>query len=97
PNQVPEAVLEYLYKDLLNRLSKQPGLIHKTRSIFVKIKFFDFSQTTIQHATNQFTANDFRELFLTRCREHNKAIRLIGYGVHFNASTPNSSQLELNI
>jgi len=66
------------------------------KSLFVKIKFSDFTQTTIEKSYLNLDYNDFESLFLKRYAESSKKIRLIGIGVRFNTNS-NDEQLVLNL
>jgi DNA polymerase-4 len=57
--------------------------IHKQ---FIKIKFSDFKQTTVESVSNHFDEILFVELFRKGWIRQNKPIRLIGAGVRFGPS-----------
>ena len=99
PDELPLEILQYLYRDLHHRLEIKPELNAKIKSIFVKIKFADFSTTTIQKTRYELDFNAFKQLFQTRQQEHQKAIRLIGFGVHFytDADIMQNDQLLLEL
>jgi DNA polymerase IV len=52
---------------------------------FVKIKFMDFKQTTVEQVSNRLDNQIFYNLFNIGFKRHNKPIRLIGIGVRFDA------------
>lgn len=64
------------------------------KSCFVKIKYSDFSQTTIEMAGQDFNLETFQVLFGRRFAERADPIRLIGLGVRFQTKAP-SAQLSL--
>lgn len=90
--------LESCYEDLSARLVKHEDKFIK--NIFVKIKYADFSSTTIEAPMNV-EFESFKELF---CKRHSQrtvddegistAIRLLGVGVKF-ITYENKGQLEL--
>lgn len=57
------------------------------KSQFVKIKFADFSQTTVEQSCIEITINHFIQLFDKRYNKCDKAVRLLGVGVHFANQT----------
>jgi len=99
PNGIPLEIPKAIYKDLEDRLNRQPDLLNNIQSIFVKVKFSDFTQTTIQQSQQHIDFTSFSKLLQIRCHAQNKAIRLIGFGVHFNSSgsSVNNSQLALDL
>lgn len=50
---------------------------------FVKIKFYDFKQTTAETTSNNWDEQIFFDLFKSGFNRHNKAVRLLGIGVRF--------------
>ena len=87
-----------LCDELLRRLQKaqrQQKLSPKT--LFIKMRFHDFSTTTLQMTGTQITASSYQHL----CKKiwqrgNNKPVRLLGIGVQFYQ--PNQpEQLELNL
>ena len=84
-----------LYEDLLKRLQRakqQQKLIPKT--LFVKMRFYDFSTTSLQMAGTQLSIEAYQYLCKKIWQRGNKAVRLIGIGIQFH--TPNQpEQLEL--
>ncbi len=97
PGKNPSEVLENLFIELENRLSHQTDLRNKIKSIFVKIKFNDFSLTTIQETCSMIKLDAFTRLYNIRAAEHNKPIRLIGFGVHFICGEEDSGSRQLEL
>lgn len=84
--------LKSLYVDFCKRLEK---FIHRSKSsIFVKIKYFDFSSTVIERRFERISYEHFLELFKERFSQRAEAIRLIGIGVKFKEGET-SLQLQL--
>ncbi len=83
-----------LYEKLLSRAEQVDNIpaIHK---LFVKIKFFDFSHTTIECMATEPDYNIFLELLSKAAKRENKAIRLIGIGVRFGEKKETSNQMKL--
>jgi DNA polymerase-4 len=80
------------YSRLNERL--EPHSDRMIKSVFVKIKYGDFAQTTIESQATHFTQELLEELFLKRFCEKKQAIRLVGVGVKF-FSQKSTEQLEL--
>ncbi|WP_049720960.1 DNA polymerase IV [Gilvimarinus polysaccharolyticus] len=51
---------------------------------FVKVKFADFSSTTLERAGGEFTRNSFAELILEAASRNEGLVRLLGVGVRLN-------------
>ena len=83
----------HLFERMTTRLQKHDGKLIK--GIFVKIKYGDFTQTTIENKRNEYTLSDFQELFFKRFSARGEPVRLIGIGVRFYSS-PNGDQLQLD-
>lgn len=88
-----EGYLEKNFEEMLARLSKYQDRQFKT--IFVKIKYEDFSQTTIEEPFEALTLEKFQSLFQKRFQERKEPARLLGLGVKFHADARFSSQLLL--
>lgn len=52
---------------------------------FIKIKFFDFKQTTVETISTNLDEQKFTELLQRGFQRHNKMIRLLGVGVRFGS------------
>lgn len=63
---------------------------------FVKIKFHDFTQTTVEQAGAEISVASYTQLLTTAYARGNKPVRLIGVGVRLHDTTQqNQSQLDL--
>ena len=87
-----QKVLPDLFQLLQNRLKR-----YNTQTIkgqFIKIKFYDFTQTTVECIHSPLELPLFYELLAQGFRRGNKDIRLIGLGVRFheNGSSQNNWQ-----
>ncbi len=80
-----------LFEELKNRLSQHAD--KKIKNIFVKIKYFDFTVSTIETSIALNYMN-LKSLFNKRYRLKNDPIRLVGLGVRFYCYE-NRGQLEL--
>ena len=88
-----EAELEPLLARLAQRLQRigTPAF----RGLSVKIKFADFSQTTVELAGQTLAAAVFRQLLHTGFARGNKPVRLLGVGVRLREDSPVAQQLPL--
>ena len=95
-NKVPEGVLDSLFTELKTRLEKSDKTLADIKTLFVKIKFSDFTSTTAQLPIDEFCQSAFRQLLRTKICNEERPIRLLGYGVHFNHDKPKpTSTLQL--
>ncbi len=79
-NKLPE-----LYDDLMARLNKNQAM-DLIRAIVVKIKFFDFKQTTLETSRVRVPSLEiFREMLVTAVKRQNKPVRLLGIGVRLTS------------
>ena len=83
PGEIPQQVPDALFTDLASRLDKSDKNLSDIKSIFIKVKFSDFTSTTAQAPLKTFDINAFNELFNTRVKDENRPIRLIGFGAYF--------------
>lgn len=72
---------------------KEPG--RQIAKIFVKLKFSDFSRTTIERAGLLPSPDNFQLLLSEAFARTGKPVRLLGIGVRFTEIPPNDSQLSL--
>jgi DNA polymerase-4 len=96
--------LKYCYEEMIERLKKYSERFIKT--IFIKIKYSDFKQTTIEEAITEIDFSTFFNLFLERLQglsaesemieDMKKKVRLIGLGVKFHSES-NLGQLSLEL
>ncbi|WP_320822572.1 DNA polymerase IV [Reinekea sp.] len=83
--------LPLLYAGLMQRINDQdcPPL----KSVFVKVRFSDFTTTTLERAW-ALEADSYQRLLRAACAKNSKAVRLLGLGVRFNEAG-SSAQLSL--
>lgn len=82
--------LKHCYEEMIERLKKHSNRAVKT--IFIKIKYSNFKQTTIEESLFDFSFENFLNLFLERFssnkneeqNDSSKMVRLIGLGVKFH-------------
>jgi DNA polymerase IV len=89
-----EEKLEELFQDLMADLAQKESTREITK-IFVKLKFSDFTRTTAERAGLAPTLQDFRALLDEAFNRTGKPVRLIGLGVRFADTAPESAQLDL--
>jgi DNA polymerase-4 len=66
------------------------------RKIFVKLKFADFTRTTVERAGRPPSLGEFRSLLAEAFARTGKSVRLMGVGVRFAApEPPEAAQLAL--
>lgn len=75
--EIPE-----LYQRLNQRLHR-PGSSYPVHKQFVKIKFVDFSHTTVECVVDGLSVSPFYQLMQTGFARQAKAVRLLGVGVRF--------------
>ena len=63
--------------------------------IFVKLKFSDFTRTTVERAGLQPSLEQFRSLLHEAFARTGKQVRLIGLGVRFASTEQDETQLRL--
>ncbi len=89
-----EEKLEDLFQELMGDLAQKEATRSITK-IFVKLKFNDFTRTTAERAGLSPTLQDFRSLLSEAFARTGKPVRLIGVGVRFAETTPESAQMDL--
>lgn len=98
PEQVTHELVQALFSKLSGRLhGLKKESVKDIKTLFVKIKYSDFKQTTIQTASTEFSAIAFAQLINTRLKISNKPIRLIGLGVHFIDKDIKTAGEQLNL
>ena len=94
--------LQKLYEELIHRLAvfeekqqanNEAGGLAKIKSLQLKLKFFDFTSTTIECQSRQLDVVVFQQLLEKAWLRTGKAIRLLGIGVGFDYSK--NQQLDL--
>lgn len=92
-----EARIPELYEDLISELQKS-GAIDRVRSIFVKIRFSDFTRTTVERSGMVLHLDNFLTLLHEGLQRKSLSVRLLGLGVRFQEDRPaNTLQLDLQI
>ena len=88
--------LEKVYKEFDRRWKKKESFHELVRGHIVKVKFFDFKQTTHECQSNQPpTLDEFMPLFeKTYQKFPGKAVRLIGVGVKLKTAKENDDQVD---
>jgi len=81
--EIPEDVYQDLFEELKTRLKKSDKNIGDIKTIFVKLKFSDFTSTTAQLPFEQFSASLFQKLLTTKTSHEERDVRLLGFGVYF--------------
>lgn len=76
------SIVEDLYKELLKRL-KESADNRQIKNQFIKIKFSNFKQTTLERINYTADLAQFKELLFVASAKESLKIRLIGIGVHF--------------
>jgi DNA polymerase-4 len=80
-----------LYDDWNERMARV-DLAEKIRTIFVKLKFHDFKNSTHETTFSTYPQiEDFRALLREAHERRPEPVRLIGIGVRFETSAPNSA------
>lgn len=89
------AALEPLLKDLRHRMQRA-GIVGTAHKPFVKIKFNDFSTTTVERVGTCAVDADFRALISEGLRRKNLPVRLLGVGVRLNDEAAVQLPLEID-
>lgn len=82
--------LPNLYETLISRLKKKQDL--GIRSLFMKIKYADFRQTTIERCL-PLDSGSYQSLLLSALKDHHQPVRLMGLGVRFKDDDKNQLSL----
>jgi len=75
-------VLKEIYSELNKRL-KENAATRKIKNQYIKIKFSDFKQTTLERSNEILNYIQYEQLLFEALKKEEKKIRLIGIGVHF--------------
>jgi DNA polymerase-4 len=90
-----EEKLEELFEELMAELAQKAAPRTVTK-IFVKLKFADFTRTTVERAGLAPSLNEFRSLLSEAFARTGKSVRLMGVGVRFaSLSERDETQLSL--
>ncbi len=90
-----QTVLHDLFQSLQTRLARHSD--KPMKGIFVKIKFHDFTQTTVECSSQQLELTLFHQLLVQGAQRGKKPIRLIGLGVRFNDKQPKIGWHQLSL
>jgi DNA polymerase-4 len=84
-----------LFEELMADL-KKAGAEEQVKSLFLKIRFADFTRTTVERSGLPLTIESFLQLLRLGLQRKELGIRLLGLGVRFSEESPESeAQLEL--
>ena len=86
--------LEELFEELMADLAQKEATRTVTK-MFVKLKFADFTRTTVERAGLAPTLGDYRTLLAEAFARTSKPVRLLGVGVRFAEIKPDEAQLSL--
>ena len=90
-----EEKLEELFGELMADLAQKETTRVVTK-VFVKLKFADFTRTTVERAGRVPSLGEFRNLLAEAFARTGKSVRLMGVGVRFAAAEPpEAAQLAL--
>ena len=89
-----EEKLPELFEELMADVAQKESTRTITK-IFVKLKFADFTRTTVERAGLLPTLEQFRSLLHEAFARTGKAVRLIGLGVRFASTEQDETQLPL--
>jgi DNA polymerase-4 len=89
-----EEKLPELFEELMAEIAqKEPA--RAITKIFVKLKFADFSRTTVERAGLETALQNFRTLLADGFARTGKPVRLLGVGVRFAETAQEEAQLAL--
>ncbi len=92
--EIPE-LLRMLDQRLVN---PGPTASKAITTLVMKIKFADFTQTTVQHAGTRPNLEDYKNLLREGLARSHRAVRLLGLGVRFSVAEQNdTAQLGLTL
>ena len=74
---------------------EQKEATRKITKIFVKLKFSDFTRTTVERAGLAPSVEEFRSLLSEAFSRTGKSVRLIGVGVRFASTEQDAAQIPL--
>jgi DNA polymerase-4 len=76
-------VIERLYISLMERIEAAKAW-HAIDKAFIKLKFNDFTTTTVERVGTKAVEDDYRDLLLEGWERKSKPVRLIGLGVRLS-------------
>lgn len=88
------SALPELIAKLKLRLTKLDSQ-YRVNKLFVKIKFADFTSTTVERAGEQLSPREFTVLLSEAYTRGQRAVRLLGVGVGFKEEVPHLNQMGL--
>jgi DNA polymerase IV len=92
-----EAKIPELFEDVMSDLKKS-GATEQVKSAFIKIRFSDFTRTTVERAGLALTVENFQALLRQGLSRKSLNVRLLGLGVRFHEpDAEGTTQLELQI
>ncbi len=90
-----EARIPELFEELVSDLQRS-GEMDRVKTIFVKIRFSDFSRTTVERAGLEIALSSYLQLLREGLARKDLHVRLLGLGVRFQEpQVPGPAQLEL--
>ena len=90
-----EEKLEELFAEMMADLAQKEATRVITK-IFVKLKFADFTRTTVERAGLTPSLGEYRKLLAEAFERTGKRVRLLGVGVRFaSVDQPDATQLAL--
>ena len=92
-----EAKIPELFEEVMDDLKKSGGT-DQVKSAFIKIRFSDFTRTTVERAGLSLTVENFQALLRQGLSRKSLNVRLLGLGVRFHEpDSEGATQLELQI
>lgn len=90
-----EEKLEELFAEMMADLAQKEASRTATK-IFVKLKFADFTRTTVERTGRDPSLGEYRTLLAEAFARTGKSVRLLGVGVRFaEVGPPDATQLNL--
>ena len=90
------AKIPELFEELSHDLNKS-GMTTAVRSVLVKIRFSDFSRTTVEQSGMPVTLESFLELLHRGLTRKELAVRLLGLGVRFREEEEDAKTDQLSL
>ncbi len=92
---INEELLAKLYEELKRRLDKAQKNLTEIKTLFIKIKYNDFTSTTAQTPLEHFSSHAFQALFQNKTQNETRPIRLLGMGVYFHQDEITQTEQQL--
>jgi DNA polymerase-4 len=96
PDECLPALANIVYPEFRRRFARISGDSH-VKSLFVKIKFADFSQTTIQGSFSGLALEGFTTLCAKGLQRKALPVRLLGLGVHLDENSHSRRMEQLSL